>query len=196
MSGKPIPFMMDESGRIRVLVDGDGTPWICLKDTCRMLGITDIADVMVDLTENETTSFQLGFSGSIETYIHESGLYLLIMRSEKPMGQDFCLKLAGEVVPTALEKGTYKLDIPAEVLDSPEKVVARLETVLARLGAPLRFKLIRFAPKRGEPWSVPEAMRKKESETPEETLKRIEATMEYFGLPLKCVMVSGTEKED
>lgn len=93
----------------------EGEPWFVVADVCRTLGIGVRPDGTVGVTENtrklasdERCSIslakakQVGFrmtSNKPATLISESGLYRLIMRSDKPEAKAFQDWVTREVLP-------------------------------------------------------------------------------------------------
>ncbi|WP_075219461.1 BRO-N domain-containing protein [Acuticoccus yangtzensis] len=74
----------------------DGQPWFVAADVCRVLGFGLAAGVSKNLTsvprsdQRRLTPGQIGGKGmSTATVISESGLYKLIMRSDKPEAREF-----------------------------------------------------------------------------------------------------------
>ncbi len=66
----------------------DGEPWWVLRDVCGVLGVQNSTDVSKRLEEDERARFDLGRQGEA-TVINESGLYSVILRSDKPDAKRF-----------------------------------------------------------------------------------------------------------
>ena len=74
-------------GQIRmVMVDDE--PMFCLIDVCRALGMSNPTMVAQRLDEDERTKLDLGRAGETN-FITESGLYAVIVRSDKPNAKKF-----------------------------------------------------------------------------------------------------------
>lgn len=85
-------------------VEVQGETWWVLKDVCGVLGISNATVVAERLDEDEVTKFNLG-SRSGETYIiNESGLYTVLLRSDKPEAKPFRKWVTSEVLPSGLMK--------------------------------------------------------------------------------------------
>lgn len=70
-------------------VQRDNETWWVLKDVCGVLGIENATDVAKRLDEDEVTRFNLGGLSGESNIINESGLYNVILRSDKPEAKPF-----------------------------------------------------------------------------------------------------------
>lgn len=98
-----------ESNEVRtVMIDGE--PWFVLKDVCRVLGIARGARVAERLDQDEVRQMYLTDSLGRQqdmTIINESGLYSVILRSDKPEAKPFRKWVTGTVLPTIRKTGAY-----------------------------------------------------------------------------------------
>jgi prophage antirepressor-like protein len=93
-------------GQIRmVMVDDE--PMFCLVDVCRALEIKNATDVAKRLDEDELTRLNLGGRAGESNFITESGLYAVILRSDKPNAKKFRKWVTSEVLPTIRKTGGY-----------------------------------------------------------------------------------------
>lgn len=93
-------------GKIRmVMVDDE--PMFCLVDVCRALEIKNATDVAKRLDEDELTRLNLGGRSGESNFITESGLYAVIVRSDKPNAKKFRKWVTSEVLPTIRKTGGY-----------------------------------------------------------------------------------------
>lgn len=93
-------------GQIRmVMVDDE--PMFCLIDVCRALEIKNATDVAKRLDEDELTRLNLGGRAGESNFITESGLYAVIVRSDKPNAKKFRKWVTSEVLPTIRKTGGY-----------------------------------------------------------------------------------------
>lgn len=93
-------------GQIRmVMVDDE--PMFCLVDVCRALEIKNATDVAKRLDEDELTRLNLGGRAGESNFITESGLYAVIVRSDKPNAKKFRKWVTSEVLPTIRKTGGY-----------------------------------------------------------------------------------------
>ena len=80
-------FRNNEFGEIRTIVVND-EPMFCLSDICKALEIKNVTDVAKRLDDDERTRLNLGRAGETN-FITESGLYAVILRSDKPNAKKF-----------------------------------------------------------------------------------------------------------
>jgi len=92
---------------IRIL-DQDGQTWFVLKDVCDVLGLTTPAKVSERLESDEVSQTHIidSMNRSQETtIINESGLYNVIIRSDKPDAKRFRKWITSEVLPSIRKNG-------------------------------------------------------------------------------------------
>ena len=97
-------FENQEFGQVRV-IDRNGEPYFVLKDVCEALGIEQPVRVAERLDEDEVSQDHVTDSLGREqqTYIvNESGLYSVILRSDKPNAKQF--KKMGNIGSPAIRK--------------------------------------------------------------------------------------------
>lgn len=80
----------------------DSEPWFVAKDICDVLELSKYRDAISKLNNSERMSTQLDTLGGPQnmSIINESGLYKLIMRSNKPEAKAFQTWVTSEVLPT------------------------------------------------------------------------------------------------
>lgn len=92
-------------------VQRDGEPWFVLKDVCQVLGMdtTQLKKVADRLDPDEKGRTQITTpGGEQETWIiNESGLYNVILRSDKPDAKPFRKWVTSEVLPSIRKHGAY-----------------------------------------------------------------------------------------
>lgn len=93
------------SNQIRVVMI-DGEPWFVATDVCRVLGLTNPAVAVIPIGADEQSKFSLG-SGRPAIVLTESGLYRLIMRSDKPQAKPFQDWVTKDVLPAIRKDGAY-----------------------------------------------------------------------------------------
>lgn len=95
---------------IRVQLINDD-PWFVAKDVCQVLGIEKYRDAMSRLDADERGSLLVDTLGGQQQMgaVNESGLYGLIMRSNKPEAKKFRKWVTGEVLPSIRKTGGYRL---------------------------------------------------------------------------------------
>lgn len=97
----------EEFGDIRT-VTIDNEPMFCLSDVCKALEIKNATDVAKRLDADEVTRFNLGGKSGDANFINESGLYAVILRSDKPNAKRFRKWVTSEVLPAIRKTGSYQ----------------------------------------------------------------------------------------
>lgn len=98
-------------------VELDGEPWFVLKDVCQVLGMTNPTAVAERLDEDERAKSNLGRQGA-SWVINESGLYSVILRSDKEEAKPFRKWVTAEVLPTIRKTGGYMMQGMSKELQS------------------------------------------------------------------------------
>lgn len=96
---------------VRMVMQGD-EPWWVLKDVCRVLGLSNSRMVADRLDEDEVSQTYItdGLGRQQETtIINESGLYSVILRSDKPEAKAFKRWVTHEVLPSIRRTGRYEM---------------------------------------------------------------------------------------
>lgn len=99
-------FNNEEFGEVRTAVIND-EPMFCLIDICKALEIKNATDVAKRLDEDELTRLNLGSRAGETNFITESGLYAVILRSDKPNAKKFRKWVTAEVLPLIRKTGSY-----------------------------------------------------------------------------------------
>lgn len=106
-----VPFQF-ESKEVRTVTDESGNPWFVAKDVCNILDIQQPTKAVGNLDDDEVNKSHLvdslGKSQEMIT-ISESGLYTLIIRSNKPEAKKFRKWVTAEVLPAIRKTGTYTM---------------------------------------------------------------------------------------
>nr|DAZ25533.1 MAG TPA: repressor domain protein [Caudoviricetes sp.] len=99
-----------DNNQVRTIMQ-DGEPWFVLKDVCEILGLdTKQLKKVADRLENDEKGRNLipTPGGKQESWvINESGLYSVILRSDKPQAKPFRRWVTHEVLPTIRKTGSY-----------------------------------------------------------------------------------------
>jgi len=91
---------------VRGMLDENGSPILVAKDVCGALELTNPSVSVQQLDEDERAKRNLGRQG--ETwFVTESGLYTLIIRSNKPEAKRFRRWITHEVLPSIRRTGGY-----------------------------------------------------------------------------------------
>ena len=90
-------------------VEQGGEVWWVLADVCRVLALSEPHRVAHRLDEDEKGRTQITTLGGAQkmTIISESGLYKVILRSDKPEAKKFTRWVTHEVLPTIRRTGGY-----------------------------------------------------------------------------------------
>jgi prophage antirepressor-like protein len=91
-------------------VELNGEPWFALKDVCAVLGISNHKMTAQRLDADEVILTDLTDSMGRQqetTVINESGLYNVILRSDKPEAKPFRKWVTSEVLPSIRKNGGY-----------------------------------------------------------------------------------------
>ena len=111
-----------EGAEVRI-VQIDGEPWFVLTDVCRELDLANPTMVAKKLDNDERTKFDLGRQGET-TIVNESGLYTVILRSDKPQAKPFRKWVTSEVLPSIRKHGAYMTEQTLErALTSPDFLI-------------------------------------------------------------------------
>lgn len=113
-------FNNEEFGEIRTITK-DNEPMFCLMDICKALGMKNPTMVASRLEDDEVTKFDLGSKRGETNFVTESGLYAVILRSDKPNAKKFRKWVTGEVLPSIRKNGGY---IANQENLTPEQIVA------------------------------------------------------------------------
>ena len=114
-----------EGAEVRT-VQIDGEPWFVLADICRELEISNSRMVSERLESDELMSAKLTSGGQRRemTIINESGLYTVILRSDKPQAKPFRKWVTSVVLPSIRKHGAYMTEQTLErALTSPDFLI-------------------------------------------------------------------------
>ena len=116
-------FKYEENKLVRTL-NQNGEPWFVLKDVCGILSIGNAADVYARLDEDEKGVGQVDTLGGLQrmSIISESGLYNVILRSDKPEAKPFRKWVTAVVLPSIRKNGGY---IAGQEELSPQELMAK-----------------------------------------------------------------------
>ena len=111
-------FENSEFGAVRTVILGN-EPWFVAKDVCEVLGHTNPTVAIQMLETDERTKHSLGRAGETNL-INESGLYTLIVKSNRPNAKKFRKWVTSEVLPKIRKYGMYAVD---ELLNDPDLAI-------------------------------------------------------------------------
>ena len=114
-------------------IQNDGETWFVLRDVCNVLGLGTPARVAERLDTDEVSQTHITDSMGRQqemTIINESGLYNVILRSDKPEAKPFRKWVTSEVLPTIRRHGMYATpDTVEKMLADPDTTIKLLETI-------------------------------------------------------------------
>lgn len=119
-----------ESSEVRT-VQVNGEPWFVLADVCKVLELSTPARVAERLEKDEVsqthTIDRMGREQKT-TIINESGLYTVILRSDKPQAKPFRKWVTSEVLPSIRKHGSYSVQSQFADLSPQLQVLIQTET--------------------------------------------------------------------
>ncbi len=105
-------------------VERNGDIWFVAKDVCDVLGLGNVTEALRNLDDDELTSEILnsGGQGREMRLMSESGVYALVLRSNKPEAKAFSRWVRHEVLPQIRKTGQFSIKqeqpaLPSGVLD-------------------------------------------------------------------------------
>jgi prophage antirepressor-like protein len=120
-------FKNNQFGNIRVLRDERGEPWFVAKDVAIILGYANPQKAIRDHVDDEDKRGEriVTPSGTQEAIvINESGLYSLILKSNKPEAKKFKRWVTAEVLPSIRKHGIYATDeVIEKTLKNPDFLI-------------------------------------------------------------------------
>jgi anti-repressor protein len=136
-SVQPFDF---EGTSVRTITYETGQTWWVLSDVAKSLAVQNTTDLAKRLDEDERSRFNLGRQGEA-WIINESGLYNVILRSDKPEARRFRKWVTGEVLPQIRRTGGY---VPGS---SPELIMANAVLIAQKTIEQQKAQLEAQAPK-------------------------------------------------
>lgn len=131
-------FKSEVFGEVRTEIV-NGEPWFCLSDICKALKLSNATVVSERLESDERSKLDLGRAGEA-TFVNESGLYAVIMRSDKPESKPFRKWITSEVIPSIRKTGSYSVNqLPQNLqiaqllinqIAEQQKQIERVETTI------------------------------------------------------------------
>lgn len=113
--------------QVRTVQMSDETMFV-LKDVCDVLGISKYRDVVERLDEDERALVKVDTLGGVQSMVavNESGLYNVILRSDKPEAKPFRRWVTSEVLPSIRKTGAYS----AAALSPAEQLLAQAQLMV------------------------------------------------------------------
>ena len=119
-----------EGQQVRTVEKDDGSIWFVAKDVANILGFNDATHAVRVVDDDEKGLHLVETPGGMQNMriINESGLYTLILRSDKLEAKPFRKWVTGEVLPAIRRTGAY---VPDAALNNPEFVKSLSERITA-----------------------------------------------------------------
>ena len=119
-----------QTSEVRTLMK-DGEPWWVLKDVCTALGLSNPSIVAERLDGDERAKLSLGRQGETNI-INESGLYNVILRSDKPESKAFKRWITHDVLPSIRKTGKYTVLKESAPRSKPVDIIFRQRLNMAK----------------------------------------------------------------
>jgi len=127
MNDDLIPFQYQDH-QVRT-ISKNGEPWFVLKDVSEILSIQNHKDISSRLDIDEKGVDAIDTLGGVQymTTVNESGLYNVILRSDKPEAKQFRKWITSEVLPSIRRHGMYATPTTIEsMISDPDTMIQTL----------------------------------------------------------------------
>jgi len=117
----------------------DGELWFVLADICGVLGIANSGNVAarLDGADIRQTDIRSGGQARSVTIVSESGMYEVVIRSDKPEARRFRWWVTHEVIPSIRRTGAYVVETPEQLMAravlNAQEIIARKDEQIATL---------------------------------------------------------------
>lgn len=135
-----VPFTYLDTAVRTVIIDGE--PWFVLADLCKVLGLSNPSVVAQRIDEAALSQTEIRSGGQMRsvTIVSESGMYEVVIRSDKPEAVAFRRWITGTVLPEIRRTGSFNAQpalqgpelLAAAVLES-QKVIEQREARIFQL---------------------------------------------------------------
>lgn len=125
-------FSNPQFGEIRTLADEANEPLFCLADLCAALGISNHRNVKARLDEEDVRLMDTPTNGGLQqtTFVTESGMYDVILRSDAEKAKPFRKWVTSEVLPTIRKHGVYATPQTIDnLLADPDNAIKVFQTL-------------------------------------------------------------------
>lgn len=114
-------FNSPQFGEIRTISVNE-EPLFAASDVCKVLGYSNPSKAISDHTDDDERYNESLERGGTLLFVNESGLFSLVLRSNKPEAKPFRKWVTSEVLPAIRKTGGY---IATTIEDTPETILAR-----------------------------------------------------------------------
>lgn len=117
-------FKNNKFGEIRTIIDKNNDIWFCIPDIARVLNIANATQLSERIDIEDKAMFDIGLiNGALVNFTNESGLYTILLRSDKEEAKPFKKWVTSEILPTIRKTGMYLTDnIYNLMMKEPEKI--------------------------------------------------------------------------
>lgn len=131
------------NNEVSVIINDNNEPMFVAKDVCDALGLDNVTRALSSLDEEEKLPLPLVRSGQLRTVntITESGLYSLVLRSNKPQAKVFKKWITSEVLPSIRKNGIYANEQTIDqMLENPDVLIQTLQKLKTERAEKERLK--------------------------------------------------------
>lgn len=182
-SSRPTVFSFNTAAVRTLLIEGN--PWFVATDLAEILGYRDASNMLrlLDDAESEGTHLVSTPGGVQElSVLNESGLYGVILRSNKPEAKVFRKWVTGEVLPAIRKQGFYKSPEYVRIteLEREQKSAQLLLDDLDEKASMLRAELRQAEEKLSEYKDAPKLVKQRIDAAKDKERNRAEREMTAF----------------
>lgn len=117
-------FKNNDLGEVRTILDKNNNIWFCIPDIAKALNISNATQLTERIDVDDKAMFDIGLiNGALVNFTNESGLYTILLRSDKEEAKPFKKWVTSEILPTIRKTGMYITDnIYNLMMNEPEKI--------------------------------------------------------------------------
>ena len=117
-------FSNPKFGDIRIVMNERGEPMFTASDVCKILEYSNPSKAIADHVDDDDRYNEKLERGGTQILITESGLYSLVIRSNKPEAKQFRKWVTSEVLPSIRKHGAYMTpDTLEQAILSPDFII-------------------------------------------------------------------------
>lgn len=112
----------------------DGEPWFVLADVCSAIGVNNSRMVATRLADDEKGVSLIDTPGGRQnlTIVNESGMYVVVLRSDSPDAEPFRRWVTHEVLPAIRKTGQYGSALPSSFAEALELAAIQARQIEAK----------------------------------------------------------------
>lgn len=122
------PLLYNYADKSITIIMDNNQPLFLAKDVCEVLEYSDVSMTLQKLDDDEKMIQRIFVSSKNRDvwFVTQSGLYSLILRSNKPEARQFRKWITSEVIPALINHGTYTIPTAQVQIPTPHTVEAIL----------------------------------------------------------------------